>query len=59
MLIYIKSYIAYSCFRLIEKHLLFCDIWPKPYDYQHVRWHFPRVTLDFIADTAPRNVNRS
>lgn len=39
MLIYIKSYIAYSCFRLIEKHLLFCDIWPNPYDYQRIKCH--------------------
>lgn len=39
MLIYIKSYITYYCFRLIEKHLLFCDFWPKPYDYQRIKCH--------------------
>ena len=39
MLIDIKSYIVYSCFRLIEKHLLFGDIWPKLYDYQRIKCH--------------------
>lgn len=37
MLIDIKSYIVYSYFHLYGKHLLFCDIRPKPYDYQRVK----------------------
>lgn len=41
MLIYIKSYITYSCFILIEKTSVICDIWPKPYDYQRVKRQIP------------------
>lgn len=39
MLIYIKSYIVYLRFILIEKTSVICDIWPKPYDYQRIKCH--------------------
>lgn len=41
MLIYIKSYITYSCFILIEKTSVIRDIWSKPYDYQRVKRQIP------------------
>lgn len=41
MLIDIKSYIVYSCFILIEKTSVIRDIWPKPHDYQRIKWHIP------------------
>lgn len=41
MLIYIKSYITYSCFILIGKDLCICDIRPKPYDYQRIKCQIP------------------
>lgn len=41
MLIYIKSYIVYLRFMLIEKSSVIRDIWPKPHDYQRVKRQIP------------------
>lgn len=41
MLIYIKSYIVYLRFILIEKSSVICDIWTKPYDYQRIKCQIP------------------
>lgn len=51
MLIYIKTYIAYSCFILIGIYLLICYIWPKPHDYQRVKCNYPCVT--FVTSVTP------